>query len=92
MNAVSDEVSKIATEYKPEEIAFFRLLVEGIMTARHRSYSKTWTEALRISQDEKIFPSITKVAAEGLLKSLIAKGTSTILFSYPLRPVSSRRT
>lgn len=44
------------------------------MTARQLSYSKTWTEALRISQDEKIFPAVTKVAAEGLLKSLIAKG------------------
>lgn len=27
MNLTSDETSKLATEYKPEEIAFFRIVV-----------------------------------------------------------------
>ncbi|POY72564.1 hypothetical protein BMF94_4391 [Rhodotorula taiwanensis] len=69
VNTIEDDVSKLATDYKAEEIALFRAIVEKIMTAPKLSYSTTQTEAVRLAK-----APVTKAMAIQLLKSFLAKG------------------
>ncbi|BGP38394.1 hypothetical protein JCM10450v2_002339 [Rhodotorula kratochvilovae] len=68
VNTIQDEPAKVATEYKAEEIAFFKAVVEKIMLAPRLSYSITQTDAVRCAK------GITRSAAIQLVKSLLAKG------------------
>ncbi|GAA6034883.1 hypothetical protein JCM8097_009349 [Rhodosporidiobolus ruineniae] len=72
-NTIQDEPAKLATEYKPEEIAFFRAILEKIMTAPHLSYSITQADAARC-----VKPPITRTQGLQLLKSFLAKGWLTL--------------
>jgi hypothetical protein len=46
------------------------------MTTRDMAYCCSMTEAIRLSSNAAITPALTKLAAQGILKSLIAKGAS----------------
>ncbi|GAA5976751.1 hypothetical protein JCM10908_005619 [Rhodotorula pacifica] len=69
VNTIEDDVAKLTTEYKAEEIAFFRAVVDKIMTARKLAYSTTSTEAVRLAK-----PPVTKANAMQLIKSFLATG------------------
>ncbi|GJN87197.1 hypothetical protein Rhopal_000142-T1 [Rhodotorula paludigena] len=69
VNTIQDEPAKIATEYKAEEIAFFKAVVEKIMLAPRASYSISQTDAVRCAK-----APLTKTVAIQLIKSLLAKG------------------
>ncbi|GAA6055373.1 hypothetical protein JCM3770_001077 [Rhodotorula araucariae] len=69
VNTIQDEPAKVATEYKAEEIAFFKAVLEKIMLAPRLSYSITQTDAVRCAK-----APITRSAAIQLVKSLLAKG------------------
>ncbi|KWU43562.1 hypothetical protein RHOSPDRAFT_19404 [Rhodotorula sp. JG-1b] len=69
VNTIEDEVSKLATDYKAEEIAFFRAVVDKIMTARKLAYSTPSDEAVRLAK-----APITKANAMQLLTSFLANG------------------
>ncbi|TNY22392.1 hypothetical protein DMC30DRAFT_149002 [Rhodotorula diobovata] len=69
VNTIQDEPAKVATEYKPEEIAFFKAVVEKIMLAPRLSYSISQTDAVRCAKQP-----LTKTVAIQLIKSFLAKG------------------
>ncbi|GAA5901216.1 hypothetical protein JCM8208_002308 [Rhodotorula glutinis] len=69
VNTIQDEPAKLATEYKAEEIAFFKAVVEKIMLAPRLSYSVSQTDAVRCAKQP-----LTKTVAIQLVKSLLAKG------------------
>ncbi|KAG0665007.1 hypothetical protein C6P46_000633 [Rhodotorula mucilaginosa] len=69
VNTIEDEVAKLATDYKAEEIAFFRAVVDKIMTARKLAYSTPSDEAVRLAK-----APITKANAMQLLTSFLANG------------------
>ncbi|GAA5860008.1 hypothetical protein JCM8547_003056 [Rhodosporidiobolus lusitaniae] len=69
VNTISDDPSKLATEYKAEEVAFFKAIVEKIMTAKKLSYSITQMEALRCAKQP-----LSKTHAGKVLKSFLARG------------------
>ncbi|PPQ63097.1 hypothetical protein CVT24_005952 [Panaeolus cyanescens] len=72
VNRKEDEISKLATEYTPTEITFFKLVVEQIMLAPHESFSVSSLAAMREASSMK--PSMTKSQAEVTLASFVAKG------------------
>ncbi|BGP68793.1 hypothetical protein NBRC10513v2_002128 [Rhodotorula toruloides] len=69
VNTMQDEPAKLATEYRAEEIAFFKSIVERIMLAPKLSYSVTQTDVIRLAKQP-----VTKAGAIQLLKSFLAKG------------------
>ncbi|GAA5834913.1 hypothetical protein JCM9279_007145 [Rhodotorula babjevae] len=69
VNTIQDEPAKLATEYKAEEIAFFKAIVEKIMLAPRLSYSVSQTDAVRCAKQP-----LTKTVAIQLVKSFLAKG------------------
>ncbi|GAA6058787.1 hypothetical protein JCM10212_001903 [Sporobolomyces blumeae] len=73
INSIQDGPAKIATEYKAEEIAFFKTIVEKIMLARNLSYSVTQVDAIKGAK-----APITRMVAIQLIKSFLAKGWLTL--------------
>ncbi|GAA6000475.1 hypothetical protein JCM10207_008028 [Rhodosporidiobolus poonsookiae] len=69
VNTIQDEPAKVATEYKAEEIAYFKAIVEKIVTAPRLSYSVTQTDAVRCAK-----APMTRGTAIQVMKSFIAKG------------------
>ncbi|GAA5921411.1 hypothetical protein JCM3775_003037 [Rhodotorula graminis] len=69
VNTIQDQPAKLATEYKAEEIAFFKTVVEKIMLAPRLSYSISQTDAVRCAKQP-----VTKTVAIQLVKSFLAKG------------------
>ncbi|GAA5915810.1 uncharacterized protein JCM6883_006294 [Sporobolomyces salmoneus] len=67
-NSVQDTAAKLATEYKAEEIAFFKAIVAKIMLARDMSYCVSQSEAVKEAK-----APITRVFAIQLVKSFLAK-------------------
>lgn len=74
VNLVNNDTAKIATEYHPQEIAFYRVLINKIMTAPNLAYSISWSDAVRCTCDPSITPQITKQQSQVLIKSLAARG------------------
>ncbi|KAF9052949.1 Nse1 non-SMC component of SMC5-6 complex-domain-containing protein [Panaeolus papilionaceus] len=72
VNRKEDEISKMATEYTPTEITFFKLVVEQIMLAPRESFSVSSLAAMREASNMK--PNMTKSQAEVTLASFVAKG------------------
>ncbi|GAA5890608.1 hypothetical protein JCM5296_004313 [Sporobolomyces johnsonii] len=73
INSIQDDPAKLATEYKAEEIAFFKAVVEKIILAPRLSYSVSQTDAVRCAK-----APVTKTVAIQLIKSLLAKGWLTL--------------
>ncbi|GAA5839833.1 hypothetical protein JCM11251_001227 [Rhodosporidiobolus azoricus] len=73
VNTIQDEAAKKATEYNANHIAFFRAVVEKIMTAPKMSYSVNMQEAVRLAK-----APITKNGAQVLIESFLAKGWLTL--------------
>ncbi|GAA5942029.1 hypothetical protein JCM1841_005430 [Sporobolomyces salmonicolor] len=73
INSIQDDPAKLATEYKAEEIAFFKAVVEKIILAPRMSYSVSQTDAVRCAK-----APVTKTVAIQLIKSLLAKGWLTL--------------
>ncbi|BGP14349.1 hypothetical protein JCM10213_004476 [Rhodosporidiobolus nylandii] len=69
VNTIQDEPAKLATEYTAVEIAFFKAIVEKIMTAPHLAYNINQQDAARLAK-----APLTKTGAIQLLKSFLAKG------------------
>ncbi|GAA6006996.1 hypothetical protein JCM11491_001471 [Sporobolomyces phaffii] len=67
-NSVQDASAKLATDYKAEEIGFFKAIVEKIMHARELSYCVTQTEAVKAAK-----APITRVLGIQLIKSFLAR-------------------
>ncbi|GAA5876564.1 hypothetical protein JCM16303_003581 [Sporobolomyces ruberrimus] len=84
-NAVQDTAAKLATEYKAEEIAFFKAIVAKIMLAREMSYCVSQTEAVKLAK-----PPVTRMLAIQLIKSFLAKGWLTLHPSSGRLLLSSR--
>lgn len=72
INTKSDELSQIATDFTPVEIAYFRNVVEQIILASHGSYSVSSMTALREVNNLK--QTITKSHAQNLLDTFVVKG------------------
>ncbi|KAK7014916.1 Non-structural maintenance of chromosomes element 1 [Favolaschia claudopus] len=73
VNRKGDEVAQMATDYTPTEIAFFKALVDQIMSAPRESFSLSSLAALReVSVLKK--SNMTKTQAEVVLSSFVAKG------------------
>ncbi|CCM02353.1 uncharacterized protein FIBRA_04448 [Fibroporia radiculosa] len=75
VNAKSDDVAQVATDYTATEITYFKAVVEQIMLAPHESYSVTSLAALREVGALKI--NMTKSQAEIVLSSFVANGWLT---------------
>ncbi|CAG8518235.1 5933_t:CDS:2, partial [Paraglomus brasilianum] len=69
VNTNGDEVAKLATEYSPNEIAFFRRILELIVTADGEAFSVSSISALR--EGPLLKPQITKTATEALLQKFV---------------------
>ncbi|KAF8628330.1 hypothetical protein AX15_003875 [Amanita polypyramis BW_CC] len=74
VNAKSDEIAQMATDYNPAEIAYFRALVEQIMLAPRQSFSISSLAALREISTIKPKSNMTKTQAEVVLASFVARG------------------
>ncbi|KIL69676.1 hypothetical protein M378DRAFT_184086 [Amanita muscaria Koide BX008] len=74
VNAKSDEISQLATDYNPAEIAYFRALVEQIILAPRHSFSISSLGALRELSSIKPKSNMTKTQAETVLASFVARG------------------
>ncbi|KAL0946997.1 hypothetical protein HGRIS_013142 [Hohenbuehelia grisea] len=72
VNLKGDDVAQLATDYTPNEIAFFKAILEQIMLAPHESYCISSLAALREVSNLK--SSMTKTQGELLLSSFVAKG------------------
>ncbi|TCD61082.1 hypothetical protein EIP91_009049 [Steccherinum ochraceum] len=72
VNRRGDEIAQMATEYSPNEIAYFKNLIEKIMLAPNESYCISSLAALREASQLKT--TMTKSQAEVVLNSLVAKG------------------
>lgn len=72
VNRRDDEIARIASDYSPLEISYFRALVEQIMLAPNGSYSISSLAALR--EVNALTSPMTKTQAESVLASLVAKG------------------
>ncbi|KAH9001205.1 Nse1 non-SMC component of SMC5-6 complex-domain-containing protein [Lactarius akahatsu] len=72
VNRRDDEIARIASDYSPLEISYFRALVEQIMLAPNYSYSISSLAALR--EVNALTSPMTKTQAESVLASFVAKG------------------
>ncbi|KAI0006094.1 Nse1 non-SMC component of SMC5-6 complex-domain-containing protein [Russula compacta] len=72
VNRRDDEIARIASDYSPLEISYFRALVEQIMLAPNNSYSISSLAALR--EVNALTSPMTKTQAESVLASFVAKG------------------
>ncbi|KAF8274953.1 Nse1 non-SMC component of SMC5-6 complex-domain-containing protein [Lactarius quietus] len=72
VNRRDDEIARIASDYSPLEISYFRALVEQIMLAPNSSYSISSLAALR--EVNSLTSAMTKTQAESVLVSFVAKG------------------
>ncbi|KAI9446394.1 Non-structural maintenance of chromosomes element 1 [Lactarius indigo] len=72
VNRRDDEIARIASDYSPLEISYFRALVEQIMLAPNSSYSISSLAALR--EVNALTSPMTKTQAESVLASFVAKG------------------
>lgn len=72
VNRRDDEIARIASDYTPLEISYFRALVEQIMLAPNGSYSISSLAALR--EVNALTSPMTKTQAESVLASFVTKG------------------
>ncbi|KAF8478618.1 Nse1 non-SMC component of SMC5-6 complex-domain-containing protein [Russula ochroleuca] len=72
VNRRDDEIARIASDYSPLEISYFRALVEQIMLAPNSSYSISSLAALR--EVNALTSPMSKTQAESVLASFVAKG------------------
>ena len=74
VNTVSDATAKIATELAPQQLVFFRFVIDKIMTAPHMRYAVSIKDATKCAKEKDINPPMSFTQAEDLLKSLVYKG------------------
>ncbi|KAI0079952.1 hypothetical protein K474DRAFT_1682971 [Panus rudis PR-1116 ss-1] len=72
VNRQGDEVAQLATDYAPNEIAYFKAVVEQIMLAPNDAYCVSSLAALR--EVNSLRPVMTKSQGEIVLNSFVAKG------------------
>jgi len=72
VNRRDDEIARIASDYTPLEISYFRALVEQIMLAQNSSYSISSLAALR--EVNALTSPMSKTQAETVLASFVTKG------------------
>ncbi|KAK4696107.1 non-structural maintenance of chromosomes element 1, partial [Phenoliferia sp. Uapishka_3] len=71
INDYSDEPSKLATEYSPQEIAFFRIIVKKIMTSNRMAYAIKQKDAMSYSKRAGL---ASQLAGQAIINSFVAKG------------------
>ncbi|EJU05410.1 hypothetical protein DACRYDRAFT_92739 [Dacryopinax primogenitus] len=72
VNTKGDAIAQVATEFTPNEIAYFKLIVECIMLAPSESFSLSSIAAIKESTN---LPSkMTKTEAESTLNAFVSKG------------------
>ncbi|CAG8471992.1 477_t:CDS:10 [Ambispora leptoticha] len=69
VNTSDDEIAKLATDYTPLEISYFRALIEIIINADDEAFSVSGTTAIK--ESSKLKPPITRMAAEKVLKRFV---------------------
>ncbi|CAG8722183.1 4646_t:CDS:2 [Dentiscutata erythropus] len=69
VNTNGDEIAKLATEYSPAEISYFKRLIELIVTADDDAFSASSIMALK--EASKIKTQLSKSAAEILLQRFV---------------------
>merc|ERR1712093_493569 len=72
-NVKSDEIAKVATEYGPQEISYFRTLIKLIMRSGRR-YAIKGNEAKKAGQFKSVTPTLTPTQAQGVLSTFVANG------------------
>ncbi|KAI0256768.1 Nse1 non-SMC component of SMC5-6 complex-domain-containing protein, partial [Lactifluus subvellereus] len=72
VNRRDDEIARIASDYSPLEISYFKALIEQIMLSPNSSYSISSLAALR--EVNTLTSPMTKTQAESVLASFVAKG------------------
>ncbi|KZT60417.1 hypothetical protein CALCODRAFT_532623 [Calocera cornea HHB12733] len=72
VNTKGDAIAQVATEFSPNEIAYFKLIVEVIMLAPSESFSVSSIAAIKESTN---LPSkMTKTEAESTLNAFVSRG------------------
>ncbi|KAK7043597.1 hypothetical protein VNI00_008208 [Paramarasmius palmivorus] len=74
VNRKDDDLAQMATDFTPNEIVFFKAIVEQIMLARKESYSLSSLAALQEVTALKDKVKMTKAQAECVLASFVTKG------------------
>ncbi|CAG8548046.1 19156_t:CDS:2 [Cetraspora pellucida] len=69
VNTNGDEIAKLATEYSPVEISYFKRLIELIVTADDDAFSAS--SIMSLKEASKIKTPLTKSAAETLLQRFV---------------------
>jgi len=90
VNRRDDEIARIASDYTPLEISYFRALVEQIMLAQNSSYSISSLAALR--EVNALTSPMSKTQAETVLASFVTKGLATEEQKGSVFPVPTRLT
>ncbi|KAK9898668.1 hypothetical protein P389DRAFT_36855 [Cystobasidium minutum MCA 4210] len=72
-NTKSDDLAKIATEYTPQEIAYFRTLIKLIIKSGDR-YAISSNDAKSAGRNKAVRPELKLAEAEKLLRTFVAKG------------------
>lgn len=87
VNTRSDDTAKLGTDLNPNEIAFYKKIVDQIILSANYRYCISYHDALRLSST--LDSALKKTDAERLLKVLIKKGwlsqSSTGYFSLSIR-------
>ncbi|KAG8930207.1 hypothetical protein FRC02_004509 [Tulasnella sp. 418] len=73
-NLVDDAVAQHGTDYTAAEIAYFKQVMEHILTAPNESYSIRSTEAVNLVSQLRSDQKLTRNHAEELLSSFVARG------------------
>ncbi|KAG9296433.1 hypothetical protein G9A89_015025 [Geosiphon pyriformis] len=69
VNTSEDEIAKLATEYTPLEISYFKILIDMIVRADDEAFSVSAISALR--ECSRVKPPMTKNAAEQLIQRFV---------------------
>ncbi|KDQ18033.1 hypothetical protein BOTBODRAFT_29347 [Botryobasidium botryosum FD-172 SS1] len=73
VNTKGDEISQMATDYTPQEMAFFKQIIEQIITAPNEAFSVSSMAALRTVNNLPVKSTMTKSQAEAVLGSFVAR-------------------
>ncbi|KAJ3194460.1 Non-structural maintenance of chromosomes element 1 [Irineochytrium annulatum] len=74
INTSADESAQLATGLATNELTFFQRIISLIMNGRDDSFEIPTSYALRESSNAAVKPSLTKIAAEGVIGDLVTEG------------------
>lgn len=73
VNTKSDELSKVATEYGPQEISYFRTLIK-LIAKSGRKYAVAHKDAVRAGESKSVQPDLKATQAGAVLATFVTRG------------------